>query len=91
MNDKGWTVQKRLLSARRASQMAVFDNEIESLDIKKFCQLIGISFWSRLLLTACAIGEGKPTRCYCIESRALNNIFHSPEENRTLARSVIFS
>ncbi|KAG8277726.1 hypothetical protein J6590_036497 [Homalodisca vitripennis] len=29
MNDKGWTVQKRLLSARRASQMAVFDNEIE--------------------------------------------------------------
>ncbi|KAG8300972.1 hypothetical protein J6590_063299 [Homalodisca vitripennis] len=30
MNDKGWTVQKRLLSARCASQMAVFDNEIES-------------------------------------------------------------
>ncbi|KAG8280627.1 hypothetical protein J6590_077035 [Homalodisca vitripennis] len=29
MNDKGWTVQKRLLSARRASQMAVCDNEIE--------------------------------------------------------------
>ncbi|KAG8314630.1 hypothetical protein J6590_088282 [Homalodisca vitripennis] len=29
MNDKGWTVQKRLVSARRASQMAVFDNEIE--------------------------------------------------------------
>ncbi|KAG8241577.1 hypothetical protein J6590_084046 [Homalodisca vitripennis] len=29
MNDKDWTVQKRLLSARRASQMAVFDNEIE--------------------------------------------------------------
>ncbi|KAG8266828.1 hypothetical protein J6590_062963 [Homalodisca vitripennis] len=28
-NDKDWTVQKRLLSARRASQMAVFDNEIE--------------------------------------------------------------
>ncbi|KAG8330542.1 hypothetical protein J6590_061317 [Homalodisca vitripennis] len=29
MNDKDWTIQKRLLSARRASQMAVFDNEIE--------------------------------------------------------------
>ncbi|KAG8320083.1 hypothetical protein J6590_076934 [Homalodisca vitripennis] len=29
MNDKNWTVQQRLLSARRASQMAVFDNEIE--------------------------------------------------------------
>ncbi|KAG8299877.1 hypothetical protein J6590_090445 [Homalodisca vitripennis] len=29
MNSKGWTVQKRLLSARRSSQMAVFDNEIE--------------------------------------------------------------
>ncbi|KAG8316640.1 hypothetical protein J6590_046687 [Homalodisca vitripennis] len=28
-NDKDWTVQKRLLSARRASQIAVFDNEIE--------------------------------------------------------------
>ncbi|KAG8251977.1 26S proteasome non-ATPase regulatory subunit 5 [Homalodisca vitripennis] len=28
-NDKDWTVQKRLLSASRASQMAVFDNEIE--------------------------------------------------------------
>ncbi|KAG8338342.1 hypothetical protein J6590_000002 [Homalodisca vitripennis] len=28
-NDKDWIVQKRLLSARRASQMAVFDNEIE--------------------------------------------------------------
>ncbi|KAG8296357.1 hypothetical protein J6590_058959 [Homalodisca vitripennis] len=28
-NDKDWTVQKRLLSARRASQMALFDNEIE--------------------------------------------------------------
>ncbi|KAG8248136.1 hypothetical protein J6590_046356 [Homalodisca vitripennis] len=28
-NDKDWTVQRRLLSARRASQMAVFDNEIE--------------------------------------------------------------
>ncbi|KAG8262090.1 hypothetical protein J6590_060545 [Homalodisca vitripennis] len=29
MNYKDWTVQKRLLSARRASQMAVFDIEIE--------------------------------------------------------------
>ncbi|KAG8322747.1 reticulophagy [Homalodisca vitripennis] len=28
-NDKDWTVQKRLLSARRALQMAVFDNKIE--------------------------------------------------------------
>ncbi|KAG8301434.1 hypothetical protein J6590_054357 [Homalodisca vitripennis] len=28
-NDKDWTVQKRLLSARRASQMAVYDNEIK--------------------------------------------------------------
>ncbi|KAG8276134.1 hypothetical protein J6590_071740 [Homalodisca vitripennis] len=28
-NNKDWIVQKRLLSARRASQMAVFDNEIE--------------------------------------------------------------
>ncbi|KAG8266766.1 hypothetical protein J6590_064690 [Homalodisca vitripennis] len=28
-NDENWTVQKRLLSARRASQMGVFDNEIE--------------------------------------------------------------
>ncbi|KAG8265815.1 hypothetical protein J6590_085942 [Homalodisca vitripennis] len=28
-NDKDWTVQNRLLSARRASQMAVFDNDIE--------------------------------------------------------------
>ncbi|KAG8330439.1 hypothetical protein J6590_064333 [Homalodisca vitripennis] len=31
-NDKDWTVQKRLLSARRASQMGVFDNEIERWD-----------------------------------------------------------
>ncbi|KAG8241466.1 hypothetical protein J6590_086656 [Homalodisca vitripennis] len=28
-NDKDWTVQKMLLSSRRASQMAVFDNKIE--------------------------------------------------------------
>ncbi|KAG8308646.1 hypothetical protein J6590_104747, partial [Homalodisca vitripennis] len=28
-NDKDWTVQKSLLSARRASQMEEFDNEIE--------------------------------------------------------------
>ncbi|KAG8260190.1 hypothetical protein J6590_102360 [Homalodisca vitripennis] len=28
-NDKDWTIQRRLLSARRASQMGVFDNGIE--------------------------------------------------------------
>ncbi|KAG8246266.1 hypothetical protein J6590_088167 [Homalodisca vitripennis] len=46
-NDKDWTVQKRLLSARRASQRGVFDNEIESwgeVDVPYLSsQLIGSS------------------------------------------------
>ncbi|KAG8242684.1 hypothetical protein J6590_061264 [Homalodisca vitripennis] len=46
-NDKDWTVKKRLLSARRASQMGVFDNEIErwgEVDVPYLpSQLIGSS------------------------------------------------
>ncbi|KAG8248447.1 hypothetical protein J6590_040920 [Homalodisca vitripennis] len=46
-NGKEWTVQKRLLSARRTSQMGVFDNEIErwgEVDVPYLpSQLIGSS------------------------------------------------